>query len=168
MHVQALNYAQGMPRELSRGKRIASSDFRDFLCGWGARNTIAPDIPFALQGRDLASLTPQEELVLLNAEEVTFGPEFPSASTPSIPEEEAFLAAIAKSPADNLTRLVYADWLDERDDPRGAYVRVLCEWLASRKTVDEELFAREEELRVGLSQARLARIRGMPVRDKKK
>lgn len=83
---------------------------------------------------------------------------------PLNPEEEAFLAALLENPTDNLTRLVYADWLDERDDPRGPYLRVLVDWLTSRKLVDEDLFAREEELRVGLSQAWLARIRGMPVR----
>jgi uncharacterized protein (TIGR02996 family) len=31
-------------------------------------------------------------------------------------EEEAFLRAIAASPTDNTTRLVYADWLEERGD----------------------------------------------------
>jgi uncharacterized protein (TIGR02996 family) len=31
-------------------------------------------------------------------------------------EEAAFLRAIAASPTDNTTRLVYADWLDERGD----------------------------------------------------
>jgi uncharacterized protein (TIGR02996 family) len=59
----------------------------------------------------------------------------PDLSPPN-PEEEAFLAALLKQPADNLTRLVYADWLDERDDPRGPYLRLLCEWLQSRKLTD--------------------------------
>jgi uncharacterized protein (TIGR02996 family) len=38
-------------------------------------------------------------------------------------EENAFLAAIKARPDDDLPRLVYADWLDERDDPRGLIVR---------------------------------------------
>lgn len=41
--------------------------------------------------------------------------------------ETAFLAAIRANPADDTTRLVYADWLDERDDPRAEYVRLICE-----------------------------------------
>ncbi len=42
-------------------------------------------------------------------------------------DDEAFLAAIAARPSDDLTRLVYADWLEERDDPRAAYVRLTVE-----------------------------------------
>lgn len=32
-------------------------------------------------------------------------------------DEEHFLQAISASPDDNLVRLVYADWLDEQNDP---------------------------------------------------
>jgi len=35
-----------------------------------------------------------------------------------------FLAAVAANPQDPLTRLVYADWLDENCDPRGELVRI--------------------------------------------
>jgi uncharacterized protein (TIGR02996 family) len=35
-----------------------------------------------------------------------------------------FLDAIQAEPADRTRRLVYADWLDERDDPRGELVRI--------------------------------------------
>jgi uncharacterized protein (TIGR02996 family) len=42
-------------------------------------------------------------------------------------DDEAFLAAIAERPDDDLTRLVYADWLEERDDPRAEYVRLAVE-----------------------------------------
>jgi uncharacterized protein (TIGR02996 family) len=38
-------------------------------------------------------------------------------------EDEAFLRAIRAQPTDDTTRLVYADWLDERGDPRGEYLR---------------------------------------------
>jgi uncharacterized protein (TIGR02996 family) len=37
--------------------------------------------------------------------------------------ESAFLDALAADPSDHTTRLVYADWLEERGDPRAAYVR---------------------------------------------
>jgi uncharacterized protein (TIGR02996 family) len=32
-------------------------------------------------------------------------------------EEDGFLAAICQTPADDVARLVFADWLDEQDDP---------------------------------------------------
>jgi len=34
------------------------------------------------------------------------------------------LAAVAANPQDPLTRLVYANWLDENGDPRGELVRI--------------------------------------------
>jgi uncharacterized protein (TIGR02996 family) len=40
-------------------------------------------------------------------------------------DEEAFIAAILAAPRDDAVRLVYADWLDERGDPRGEYLRLL-------------------------------------------
>lgn len=41
---------------------------------------------------------------------------------PRPPEEEAFLRAITANPADEATRLVYADWLEERGDPLGEFL----------------------------------------------
>lgn len=38
-------------------------------------------------------------------------------------EERAFLAAIAAAPDDDAPRLMYADWLMERGDPRGEFIR---------------------------------------------
>jgi uncharacterized protein (TIGR02996 family) len=38
--------------------------------------------------------------------------------------DEAFLQAIRDDPEDNAVRLVYADWLEERGDPRGELVRI--------------------------------------------
>jgi uncharacterized protein (TIGR02996 family) len=38
-------------------------------------------------------------------------------------DEEAFLAAIAAAPDDQAPRLVFADWLEERGDPRGVWLR---------------------------------------------
>jgi uncharacterized protein (TIGR02996 family) len=41
-----------------------------------------------------------------------------------VADRDAFLAAIAAAPADDLPRLVYADWLDDRGDAdRAAFVR---------------------------------------------
>jgi len=40
--------------------------------------------------------------------------------------EDAFLRAILASPQDDAPRLIYADWLEERGDPRAEYIRLLC------------------------------------------
>jgi uncharacterized protein (TIGR02996 family) len=40
-----------------------------------------------------------------------------------VDEEKAFLATLRASPADDTTRLVYADWLDERGDRRSEFLR---------------------------------------------
>jgi uncharacterized protein (TIGR02996 family) len=37
---------------------------------------------------------------------------------------EEFLAALRDSPNDNVARLVYADWLDEQDDPLAEFLRL--------------------------------------------
>jgi len=39
-------------------------------------------------------------------------------------EHAAFLAAVLAAPDDDLPRLIYADWLDERGDPRGEFIRL--------------------------------------------
>src|SRR5262249_9549822 len=41
-------------------------------------------------------------------------------------EEAPFLRALWEEPADETTRLAYADWLEERGDPRGEYLRLWC------------------------------------------
>jgi uncharacterized protein (TIGR02996 family) len=42
-------------------------------------------------------------------------------------DELAFRRAVIDNPADDLPRLVFADWLDERGDPRGEFIRVQVE-----------------------------------------
>lgn len=42
-------------------------------------------------------------------------------------DDDAFVAAVKESPNDEVLRLVYADWLDERDDPRGRFLRLEAE-----------------------------------------
>jgi uncharacterized protein (TIGR02996 family) len=49
-------------------------------------------------------------------------------------EDEAFIRTIVDSPGNDTARLVYADWLDDRDDPRGAYVRAEHKWAKDRKS----------------------------------
>jgi uncharacterized protein (TIGR02996 family) len=44
-----------------------------------------------------------------------------------VSDEAAFLAALKANPADDLTRLVYADWLDEHAEPQKAeYLRLVA------------------------------------------
>jgi uncharacterized protein (TIGR02996 family) len=45
-----------------------------------------------------------------------------------VTDDEAFLRAVVAAPGDEVPRLVYADWLDERGDPRGAYLRAEVAW----------------------------------------
>ena len=37
---------------------------------------------------------------------------------------DPFVAAICAEPDDDLPRLIYADWLDDRGDPRGEFIRL--------------------------------------------
>src|SRR5579884_1262936 len=62
--------------------------------------------------------------------------------------EEAFLHDILAHPDDDAPRLIYADWLDEHNDPRGEFIRVQC---ALAQLSDEDprrwpLEQREQEL----------------------
>jgi uncharacterized protein (TIGR02996 family) len=41
--------------------------------------------------------------------------------------DDAFLQAILEQPEDDGPRLMYADWLEERGDPRGEFIRAQCE-----------------------------------------
>ena len=43
-----------------------------------------------------------------------------------LPGEADILATVIADPSDDTAKLVYADWLEERDDPRGEYLRLLC------------------------------------------
>jgi uncharacterized protein (TIGR02996 family) len=45
-------------------------------------------------------------------------------------DEAGFLAAIQTASGDDTTRLVYADWLDERGLPGSEFLRVGCQLLA--------------------------------------
>lgn len=54
-------------------------------------------------------------------------------------EEQAFLSAIVANPEDQTAKLVYADWLEERGDPRAEVVRLKVQvasladgWVAAR------------------------------------
>src|SRR5438128_1733727 len=46
--------------------------------------------------------------------------------------DKGFLSAILENPRDDTSLLDYADWLEERDDPRSAYLRNQVEFRRSR------------------------------------
>jgi uncharacterized protein (TIGR02996 family) len=79
-------------------------------------------------------------------------------------EESAFLAAIQAAPQDDAVRLVYADWLEERDDPRGEFIRLQAEMLALPAYSDRyvRLKARREELRPRIEAAWLRTMGYVP------
>jgi uncharacterized protein (TIGR02996 family) len=63
------------------------------------------------------------------------------------PVEEGFRQAIIDNPADAFVRLVFADWLDDRGDPRGEFIRVQIELSGDpNRGRRDELEARERDL----------------------
>jgi uncharacterized protein (TIGR02996 family) len=58
---------------------------------------------------------------------------------------ESFLEALKADPGDDVTRLVYADWLEEQGDARGEFLRLEVE-LSRLPDHDERYPALEEEL----------------------
>src|SRR5438477_79436 len=82
------------------------------------------------------------------------------------PEEAAFLDRVCADADDDAPRLVYADWLDERGDPRGEFIRVQCEWArlcAQRGVVSHGADLWSDRLRAAEKrQAELFRLHGAP------
>ena len=140
MHGAVLNIARGNYARLKRAKRMAMFDYRDVL--------YLGDDPETKHSRFMVCRPPRD---------------------PLHPDEEAFLASIRRKPADNAIRLVYADWLEERgDEQRAEYLRALCSWIACHPAPDKRLITRERKLRKGLGRWWLARIRGIPVRERRR
>jgi uncharacterized protein (TIGR02996 family) len=54
----------------------------------------------------------------------------PSPNASVDPQVRAFLDAIADHPEDASVRLVFADWLEERGDPRAELMRLQAQLLA--------------------------------------
>ncbi len=67
-------------------------------------------------------------------------------------DEEPFIRAIVDSPGDETPRMVYADWLEERGDPRGAYLQ------AEQQAVRTGDTSKMEELAAGLDPVWVARV----------
>jgi uncharacterized protein (TIGR02996 family) len=95
-------------------------------------------------------------------------------------QNAAFVQAILENPDDDGVRLVYADWLEEHDDPRGEFIRLQIQLarearnLPSSSLVRERLEQREQDLLEKLErewvpriempagEARISLVRGMP------
>lgn len=62
--------------------------------------------------------------------------------------EQSFVEAILHSPDDDALRLIFADWLEERGDPRGEFIRVQYALMDEKldKRTWFELKTREEQL----------------------
>jgi uncharacterized protein (TIGR02996 family) len=95
-------------------------------------------------------------------------------------EEDALIHAILAAPDDTAPQLVYADWLEERGDPRGEYLRCRCGRAGLRPgdAKHAALLRREEELRQRhpvvilpwqrrLTLGRIKTLLGVPDRDLK-
>lgn len=68
----------------------------------------------------------------------------PSGPTTSTVPAEGLLEAILSTPDDDAPRLMYADWLTERGDPRGEFIALQC--ARARGRVSPEARRREAEL----------------------
>jgi uncharacterized protein (TIGR02996 family) len=75
-------------------------------------------------------------------------------------EDEAFIRAIVDSPGDDLLRLVYADWLDDHEDPRGPYLRAELEWA---KKPAQAAMKKVQRLAKALDTVWVARVSRPPV-----
>jgi uncharacterized protein (TIGR02996 family) len=72
-------------------------------------------------------------------------------------EERAFLAAILERPDDDARKLVYADWLEERGDPRGEYLRLMMK-VRQERVVTPEQQRRHQELAAELNELRTQQL----------
>ena len=61
------------------------------------------------------------------------------AGRPFMPDREAFIAAIAANPADDLPRLVFADWLDENGEgERAEFIRTQIRWHHATEELEKQ------------------------------
>src|SRR5262249_54975746 len=51
-------------------------------------------------------------------------------------QERAFVEAIRAQPEDDALRMVYADWLQDRGDPRGEFIQPRVRWHQARQALD--------------------------------
>jgi carbon storage regulator CsrA len=75
----------------------------------------------------------------------------PAPPSPPSAEELAFVKSVLDSPDDEGIRLIFADWLQDHDDPRGEFIHVQCR-LARLPNHDEQRSSLEKRERLLWSQ----------------
>jgi uncharacterized protein (TIGR02996 family) len=114
---------------------------------------------FARRDLDLAPAGPAVLWAeLVERLEPLFGDLYPAAEMP-------LLMAVNALPADRLPLLVYADWLDERDDPRGKVARLVAEvWSTNGLSADQTTRREVAAALAGTSQPWLHQLFGTSAR----
>lgn len=81
--------------------------------------------------------------------------------------DDAFIRAILADPADDAARLIYADWLEERGNPRGEYLRleVALAALGRAEPVRGQLQDRLREAAAGIDLSWLAAVSRVPIEN---
>jgi len=82
-------------------------------------------------------------------------------------QDAAFVQAIVAQPEDQALRLIYADWLDDRGDPRAAYLRLEAAWFALPETDPwrPEAHRRMLAARTGIDHRWLAAVERTPIEN---
>lgn len=73
-------------------------------------------------------------------------------------DERAFLHSLLANPSDDTLRLVFADWLDDRGDPRGTFLRLEVAFQRADEATRAELSERLHHARCGLDARWLALV----------
>jgi uncharacterized protein (TIGR02996 family) len=68
-------------------------------------------------------------------------------------DERAFLTAILERPDDDARKLVYADWFEERGDPRGEFLRLMMK-VRQERVITPKQRQRHQELSAELAELR--------------
>src|SRR5271168_4564759 len=78
-------------------------------------------------------------------------------------EDRAFVLAILEKPDDDARKLVYADWLEERGDPRAEYLRLMMK-VRQERIVSPEQRQRHQELSAELAGHRTVEMQAFMAR----
>jgi uncharacterized protein (TIGR02996 family) len=84
---------------------------------------------------------------------------------PAVVEEDRFIQAILADPDDASIRLVYADWLEERGDPRGEFLRLEAALMGASREDErwEAMASRLRELRATVDRDWLTALGRSPI-----
>jgi uncharacterized protein (TIGR02996 family) len=77
-------------------------------------------------------------------------------------EIEGLLTAISKQPEDDTPRLIFADWLTEKGDKRGDFIREQCQWAAFSRGKINEIPEYRQAIAIKVMRAEVPPIRTLP------